>query len=66
MPTMPHHLFYPYLGGLFDAEGHIELRRNKSSLAKIRQIAIYSINKNSLNLISQTMIEQGALPTLLK
>ena len=41
VPKMPKHLFCPYLGGLFDAEGHIELRNRKSSQAKIRRVVIY-------------------------
>jgi intein/homing endonuclease len=66
VPILPRELFSPYLSGLFDAEGHIQLRRNKSSGKKISQVIIYSINRKSLEQISGILNEQGVKSSLLE
>ena len=66
VPVIPRGLFPAYLAGLFDAEGHIELYRNKTMGMKIRKLTIYSINSRSLLQISRILRQHGGESTLVE
>jgi intein/homing endonuclease len=66
VPVIPRGLFSAYLAGLFDAEGHIELYRNKTIGVKIRRLIIYSINSRSLLQISRILRQHGVESTLVE
>ena len=65
VPSLPLELFSPYLGGLFDAEGNVFIRRNKIKTDKILHIVIHSTNQQSLSIISEKLSQYGARTILL-
>lgn len=59
VPVLPDKLFYAYVAGLFDAEGSIGLRKNKTLKMSLKSITIVSKNIASLELVACRLQQSG-------